>query len=247
MSGHGNNLRQNTEVAQLLSRARQKIDQGVVSLRGAAEDLAAAEKQGATQREIAKAVARSVGWVNGLLKWRKRGYPDDTPFGLQSRQARQRRVQAIEQSRKAEEIAILDNQPPHVGAPISARIPKNALAKTELGPTETEANSTFPPHNFSSVTNENQNDATFDSRKRSLLLEALGQLGICHSTKRASAALALEDRRRDLGMTWEELIIPAKKDRAAKDLRNLSPPLGSSLDDAQEPDLKESLRIEVGS
>jgi hypothetical protein len=91
-------------VKELLIRARQRIDLGVCSLRGAAEDLSAAQDQGATQREIAKGVGKSVGWGNGLLSWRKRGYPHDTPFGPSSKESRQRAkakgAQATERTEK---------------------------------------------------------------------------------------------------------------------------------------------------
>jgi hypothetical protein len=75
-------------VVELLIRAKRKIDSGAISLRGAAEDLAAAQDQGATQRDMAKGIGRSVGWVNGLLRWRKHGY-GGTPFGPSSKKSRQ--------------------------------------------------------------------------------------------------------------------------------------------------------------
>jgi hypothetical protein len=68
-------------VTELLSRAKQAIESGETSLRAAADDIAAAEEQGATQRQIAEAVGKSAAWVNRLLKWRESGYQDDTAFG----------------------------------------------------------------------------------------------------------------------------------------------------------------------
>jgi hypothetical protein len=59
----------------LLSRAKVSIEAGDNHMRQAAEDIAAAKEQGAKQRQIAEAVGKSVGWVNGLLKWREAGYP----------------------------------------------------------------------------------------------------------------------------------------------------------------------------
>jgi transposase len=86
-------------VTELLSHAKRAIEAGETSLRAAAEDIAAAQEQGATQREIAEAVGKSAAWVNRLLKWREGGYQDVTPFGPQAKASRQRarRVQSPEQ------------------------------------------------------------------------------------------------------------------------------------------------------
>ena len=48
-----------TTVTELLSRARHAIEAGENSLHDAAEDIAAAQEQGATQRRIAEAVGKS--------------------------------------------------------------------------------------------------------------------------------------------------------------------------------------------
>jgi hypothetical protein len=90
-------------VTELLSRAKRAIESGeIISLRAAAEDIAAAHEQGATQRQIAEAVGKSAAWVNRLLKWRESGYRDDTAFGPQAKASRQRanRVQATEQKKQ---------------------------------------------------------------------------------------------------------------------------------------------------
>jgi hypothetical protein len=79
-------------VNELLVRAKQAIGSGEMSLRAAAEDMAAAQQQGATQREIAAAVEKSAAWVNRLLQWRSGGYRDN-PFGPESKASRQRRQQ----------------------------------------------------------------------------------------------------------------------------------------------------------
>jgi hypothetical protein len=85
-------------IEELLSRGKQAIETGEKSMRAAAEDIAAAQAQGATQRQIASAVGKSAAWVNQLLRWRESGYHDQTPFGPQAKASRQRaRVQATEQ------------------------------------------------------------------------------------------------------------------------------------------------------
>jgi hypothetical protein len=88
-----------TTKAELLCRAKAAIDAGETSLHEAAEALALAQQDfKATQREIAEAVGRSLGWVNRLLKWRRAGYKESSPFG---RTTRVGRVQHAEQRAKA--------------------------------------------------------------------------------------------------------------------------------------------------
>jgi hypothetical protein len=88
-------------VPDLLKRAKEAIESGESALHAAAEDIAAAQEQGATQRQIAEAVGKSAALVNRLLKWRESGYTDDTPFGPQAKVARQRaqRVYSTEQKK----------------------------------------------------------------------------------------------------------------------------------------------------
>ena len=71
-----------TTKAELLSRAKAAIEAGESSVRDAAEALALAQNEfNATQREMAEAVGRSASWVNRLLKWRRSGYMEYSPFG----------------------------------------------------------------------------------------------------------------------------------------------------------------------
>lgn len=62
-------------IADLLIRAKANIEASDDYMREAAEDIAAAKEQGATQRHIAETLGKSVGWVSGLLRWRRDGYP----------------------------------------------------------------------------------------------------------------------------------------------------------------------------
>ena len=84
-------------IAKLHDKARRAIAAGEGSFRQAAEYLAEARKQGATQRQSAKAIGRSPAWVNTLLKWQASGFKD-TPFGPQSK-AKRAAVQPPKQSR----------------------------------------------------------------------------------------------------------------------------------------------------
>lgn len=99
---HTNSVRTVATVAELLQRAKESIDKGVASLRGAAEDIAEAIERGTSHRDIAATLGRSVGWVHALNKWRDGDF-SGTPFGPASRMARHRRkdVQATEQLRSA--------------------------------------------------------------------------------------------------------------------------------------------------
>src|SRR6516165_7441092 len=71
-----------TTKAELLNRAKAAIEAGEQSLHDAAEALGLAkEDHSATQREMAEAIGKSASWVNKLLKWRRSGYKDHSPFG----------------------------------------------------------------------------------------------------------------------------------------------------------------------
>src|SRR5271155_3455760 len=82
------------DVASLLDHAKRAITNGEASLQTAAEYIAKAQEQRATQRQIAEAVGKSAAWVNRLLKWRSGGY-DGEAFGRSKRP----RVQAAEQKK----------------------------------------------------------------------------------------------------------------------------------------------------
>jgi len=79
--------------AELLSHIKAAIEAGE-SPRDVAELLASVhENFRATQREIAEAVGRSPGWVNRLLKWRRSGYNEKSPFGPTTTAGRVARAQ----------------------------------------------------------------------------------------------------------------------------------------------------------
>jgi len=131
-----------TTVIELLSRARHAIEAGENSLHDAAEDIAAAREQGATQRQIAEAVGKSAAWVNRLLKWRQSGYQDGTAFGPQAKASRQRvrDVQATE--RKKEKPATTSEQAQAAAARARAETAKAeaAKAKADAQKAKAEAN-----------------------------------------------------------------------------------------------------------
>ena len=209
-------------VPDLLSRAKRAIESGETSLRAAAEDIAAAQEQGATQRQIAEAVGKSAAWVNRLLKWRGSGYQDETAFGPQAKASRQRaqRAQATEQ--KKQKPASTSEQAEAVEARARAEAAKAEAArakadaqkaKAEAAKAEADARTARAKRKVSSydfVRGAFGGDtAKIHSRPRELLIKYLGMLGSEHAGERAAAALFVEKQRNKLGMTWDEIIIPA--------------------------------------
>ena len=219
-------------VTELLSRAKQAIESGETSLRAAAEDIAAAEEQGATQREIAEAVGKSAAWVNRLLRWRQSGYQDATAFGPQAKASRQRarRVQSPEQ--KKQQPASMSEQAQAAAARARAETAKAeaAKAKAEAQKAKAEAAKAKADATTARAKEKASSERFFRSAfgvktakkkihsgPRELLVKALGMLGSDHDGERLNAARFAEEQRTQLGMTWDELIIPADdvKARAA--------------------------------
>jgi hypothetical protein len=169
-------------IDQLHGKARHAIASGESKLREAAEYLAMARGLGASQRQSAKAIGKSVAWVNLLLKWRDRGFKE-TPFGPQSkakRTAEHARRTAVAKATKqptgAERVARLEFQ----------RARAEAVAKM-FGPSV----------------------KTIPDDARALLVKALRALASDRAAERASAALIVENQRARLNMSWEELLVPA--------------------------------------
>jgi hypothetical protein len=220
-------------VTELLSRARSAIQSSENSLRSAAEDIASAQEQGATQRQVAQEVGKSPAWVNRLLKWRQSGYQDDTAFGPQAKASRQRvqRVQATE--RKKQKPATTSEQAQAAAERARAETAKAEAAKAkaeaqrakveaakaeaEAAKAKAEAKAKFNANThrfFRDRFAENASVKEINTRSRELLVKALGMLGSIHAGERASAAQIADGMRAKLGMTWDDLIIPANKAQA---------------------------------
>jgi hypothetical protein len=226
------NSHRNTSITELLGRAQLAIKSGETSLQAAAEDIAAAQEQGATQRQIAEAVDKSAAWVNRLLRWRRSGYRDGTAFGPQAQASRQRRrgVQSPEQkTQKAEKPANTSEQAEAAVARARAEMAKAeaAKAKAEADKAKAEAAKAKADYRtaranekaqsytfFRGAFSGNRNKKPVPSGPRRLLVKALGMLGSDQAGERASAALVVEKQRSKLGMTWDELIISADEAEA---------------------------------
>jgi hypothetical protein len=119
-----------TTKAQLLSRAKAAIETSEQSLHDAAEALGIAqEDHSASQREMAEAVGRSASWVNALLKWRRSGYKDSSPFD------RPRTRSAAKQPRKAKTTSA------EAGAGAETSTSADAETSTSRTPSPAEAKS----------------------------------------------------------------------------------------------------------
>ena len=169
-------------IAKLHDKARRAIEAGEHKFREAAECLAEARKQGATQRQSAKAIGRSPAWVNTLLKWRSGGYRE-TPFGPQSK-AKRAAVQAPKRSRR----------------PMTDEEASTQRAQAEFQTARAVAVAAM----FGADTKRVPKGA------RKELLKALAMLGSDHAAERASAALIVERQRARLNLTWDDLIVPAE-------------------------------------
>jgi hypothetical protein len=208
------------------TRAKHAIESGVSSLHAAAEDIAAAQKQGATQRQIAEALGKSAEWVNRLLKWRESGFQDVTAFGPQAKSSRQRRVQAPEQKRQ--KPATTSEQAQAAAARARAETAKAEAAqakadaqkaKAEAAKARTEARTARAKekansYSFFQAAFNGTSNKKIPNGARERLVKALGMLGSDHGGERANAARVVEKQRAQLGMTWDDLIVPADDARA---------------------------------
>lgn len=115
--------------AELFSIAKIAIERGEDSWqegkkywREAAEAFARTERDfGATQRQMAKAVGRSASWVNRLLKWRRSGYKELSPFGPTTKEDRVAHAQQSATHAKSRKVKR--------SSPVKASVGKAASAK----------------------------------------------------------------------------------------------------------------------
>jgi hypothetical protein len=174
----------------LLDKARRAVEASDDRLRQAAEYIASAKAQGASQARIAKAVRRSTAWVSRLLRWRRDGYRD-TPFGSQSRQVRQARALRRLNDDRDDRRSVpndLDRAPSQGEADALTRLrTARAHAMTAMF------------------------GLTISNGLRAQLVEALDALPANHPAQRV---------RQRLGLAWEELIVPAEDVELDDELHN---------------------------
>ena len=215
-------------VKDLLIRAKHSIASGLTFWQAATEDMAAAQRQGASQRQIAKAVDKAGGWVNTMLQWRRRGY-EGTPFGPQSKASRERAsVQSPEQQRKRKDcgpnteqdaaatgrMKTAKSEAAKAKADAAKAIADALRAKAEAATARAEADKAEAEARTARARANNPDKQQIHSEPRDLLVKALGMLGSDHAGERAAAALVAEKQRVKLGMSWGELIVSAHQPKA---------------------------------
>lgn len=215
-------------ITENLDRARRHIEAGDTRLRAAAEHLAAARKQGATQRQMARGVGKSAPWVNRLLQWHDNGYVDETPFGPQAKASRQKakHVQAPEQNKQ--KPATTSEQAQAAAARARAEEAKAEAQKAKADATKAKADAAKAKADAAKAKAEARKARTEEQARmheafraafgmaentplhsgpRELLVKALGMLGSDYPGERDNAARIVEKQRAKLAMTWDELII----------------------------------------
>jgi flagellar biosynthesis GTPase FlhF len=225
--------------AELFASAKASIAMGDKSFtdayqfyREAAECLAMlGENHGATQQEMAENVGKSIGWVNALLKWRKTDYRAKTVFGAAAKAARERkkhfqsteqkprkaigtddRAKAAAASARAAEIARAEAEKEKAEAKRAKVQAEKEKAEAKRARAEAEkatAEAARAYWAFQSAFGRREKQK-IRSGPRELLIKALGMLGSDHDGERANAARIVEKQRARLGMSWEDLIIPAE-------------------------------------
>jgi len=207
-------------IADLLNRAKVNIEAGEDRFRQAAEDIATASEQGATQHQIAETVGKSQAWVNGLLKWRSAGY-QDTPFGPQSKASRARRAdyQAPNNHRPAstsEQAEAVKAKAEAATARARAQQAKAEAAEARAQARKAKAEANKASHDtFTEMHRRSTRPKEIHSSMRTLLIKALGMLGSEQDGECLNAARKAEQLRKKLGMNWDELIVEATEQQQA--------------------------------
>ena len=187
--------------------------------RAAADRIADAQKQGASQRKIAKEVGKSLGWVNRLQRWRKEGYLD-SPFGPQSSAARLRKKKrsgATEQHHNGSASPEKNGQADGEGGSAKANKDKMAEAKAEARKAKAEAEEAKAEAEkwkarakAQAASSGASVAANVEAEDRDRLVKLLGMLGSDQDGECVSAARKAEKLRKRLGLTWNDLIVPAQ-------------------------------------
>ncbi|WP_448035162.1 hypothetical protein [Bradyrhizobium liaoningense] len=196
----------------LMIAAKKLIVQGEKCLRDAAEHIAKASEQGASQRAIAEEIGKSQAWVSRFLAWRAGGYAEDTPFGPESKAKRERqkdRDQAPDQA-DGEDLDLDDEKDDDQDEDLDdddhgQHHPDQEEQVVEAAG-EADNEGVFGSTNEGSERAQPAPGRTPED-KRVLLIKMLGMLGSHQHGERANAALMVERLRAEIGLTWDELIV----------------------------------------
>jgi hypothetical protein len=215
-----------TTIDKLHDQARQAIESGESRFRDAAEYLAKAQQLGATQRQSAEAIGKSAAWVNGLLKWRDGSYKTACPFPGGDAKRRVQRAKQKNESKPSRPPTSAEEAQAQTAKANAERAKAEAQkAKAEASRARAEAKKARSENSkaraqarerfhdaFAGIFGGRPERKKIHSGPRDLLIKALGMLGSEHAGERASAALVVEKQRARLGMTWQELIVPAESE-----------------------------------
>jgi hypothetical protein len=168
--------------------ARSAIAAADRNLKTAADLLAVAAEQGKTQRQMAEGVGKSAAWVNRLLQWRREGYPEDTPFGAQSQERDERHDERV----------------------------REQASESCSGPEQTEQKHRASRSRSSSSRRSRSPGQSLSEQDRTTLVGVLGMLGSAYDPEVLVAARKAEDIRKRLGLTWDDLIVAARKRHASQ-------------------------------
>ena len=195
-------------LTEIVSKAKREIDSAEQALakanetanqyyRVAADHVAEAQKEKASQRQIAAQLGKSTAWVNQLLRWRKEGYRH-SPFGPQSSLAR---------ARKKDRSGATEHDQGK-----SATASQNAQADAETAGKKREK--AKPASHRSAATDRTSIATNVESEDREMLIKLLGLLGTDQDGECVNAARKVEKLRKKIGLTWDELIVPAEISQA---------------------------------
>jgi hypothetical protein len=172
--------------------------------RAAAEYIAKAQENLASQREIAKAIGKCASWVNQLLSWRDKGF-NGSPFAAQSKAARdKKKKRSVAAERFHNRFAVKDDvggDDGHDDAQDDTASFDNNAGDEESGDAESSDDNTG---------DEEFGGPVIVSKDRTKLVKLLGMLGSNKDAECVSAARKVEELRKKLDMVWDDLIIPAE-------------------------------------
>jgi hypothetical protein len=138
---------------------------------------------------MAEGVGKSAAWVNGLLRWRRDGFREDTPFGAQSQERDERHDERIREQESLGPKQQHDEQ--------QRSGPKQKRSSRQRAKRE--------PH----IHGLNRHD-------RDTLVKVLGLLGSAFDNEALAAARQAEAMRTRLNLTWDDLIaVPVEEQRRA--------------------------------
>ena len=199
-------------VATLLSEAKKEIDAADQALasadeaanrhyRAAADHIAKAQTENASQRQIARGIGKSASWVNQLLRWSAEGYRA-SPFGPQSSAARARK--------KERSGATEHGQKKAWGWGTTGKTAKEKSAEAKAATREAKAEAEKAEADAASQGATVSDGATvIKSKDRERLVKTLAMMSSDQDGECLNAARQAEKLRKSLGLTWDELLVSA--------------------------------------